>query len=80
VMPFLGAPHTHICTSCRARSDPRFMISAIGAGPINQTIKALSIAREFLYEDNIDLTIQPVKHLSLILVAATCIDVGVLNI
>lgn len=56
------------------------MISAIGAGPINQTIKALSIAREFLYEDNIDLTIQPVKHLSLILVAATCIDVGVLNI
>ncbi len=34
-------------------------MQAIGAQAVNQAIKAIAIARSYLQEDNLDLTIQP---------------------
>ena len=34
-------------------------VQAIGAGAVNQAVKALAIARGYLEEDNLDITFQP---------------------
>lgn len=41
------------------RSEGQVDVQAIGAQAVNQAIKAIAIARSYLEEDNLDLTIQP---------------------
>jgi len=41
------------------RSEGQVDVQAIGAQAVNQAVKAIAIARSYLEEDNLDLSIQP---------------------
>ena len=44
------------------RDDGYLEVQAIGAPAVNQAVKALTIARTFLAQDNIDLVVVPSFH------------------
>ncbi|WP_135229966.1 stage V sporulation protein S [Deinococcus fonticola] len=41
------------------RSQGQVEVQAIGPAAVNQAIKAIAIARGYLHDDNLDLTVQP---------------------
>ena len=41
------------------RSNGQVEIQAIGPAAVNQAIKAIAIARGYVYDDQLDLTVQP---------------------
>lgn len=44
------------------REHGKAIVQTIGAGAVNQAIKAVAIARSYLVEDNLDLAVVPTFH------------------
>jgi stage V sporulation protein SpoVS len=48
-----------MCVCCAQREGSRVELTAIGAGSVNQAIKAIAIARQYVEEEAIDLCFRP---------------------
>lgn len=57
---------THIagCIAKTLRQQPTISIYAIGAGAVNQSVKAIAIARGYLAPDGYDIVMQPSTELA----------------